>query len=263
MAISKTFKGKAIYCPSGKAGEYSYWACNLYKGCSGQCSYCYLKKGITAKVLGGNRPVLKSCLKNEEQAIEIFLKELRQNFLELKKYGLFFSFTSDFLPETSALLKKCINICTENNIPVKILTKQTEWITVKWLDYILNDKVAFGFTLTGHDELEPNCASNLNRIYQMKQCHTLGFKTFASIEPIIDLNSSLQMIIQTLGYCDLYKIGLESGKKYNKKELLEFFWNVNSFNRKVYWKDSLLKTLGIKRCELGINCVERNYNIFN
>jgi hypothetical protein len=25
----KTFNGKAIYNPSGKAGEYSYWACNF------------------------------------------------------------------------------------------------------------------------------------------------------------------------------------------------------------------------------------------
>jgi len=28
----KTFKGKAIYQPAGKAAEYSQWACNFYTG---------------------------------------------------------------------------------------------------------------------------------------------------------------------------------------------------------------------------------------
>ena len=31
MKGNKNFKGKAIYNPSGKAGEYSYWACNSKK----------------------------------------------------------------------------------------------------------------------------------------------------------------------------------------------------------------------------------------
>ena len=50
----KTFKGKAIYNPSGKAGEYSYWACNFYVGCSNGCEYCYCKKDILAGS-SGNR----------------------------------------------------------------------------------------------------------------------------------------------------------------------------------------------------------------
>ena len=33
------FNGKAIYNPSGKAGEYSTWACNFYVGCSNMCEY--------------------------------------------------------------------------------------------------------------------------------------------------------------------------------------------------------------------------------
>lgn len=33
----KRFNGKAIYNPSGKAGEYSQWACNYFTGCSNEC----------------------------------------------------------------------------------------------------------------------------------------------------------------------------------------------------------------------------------
>ncbi len=66
------FKGKAIYNPSGKAGEYSYWACNFYVGCSNGCAYCYLKKGRGAKILGGDCPTLKKCFKDESDAIQVF-----------------------------------------------------------------------------------------------------------------------------------------------------------------------------------------------
>lgn len=30
-------KGKAIYKPAGKAGEYAKYACNFYVGCSNDC----------------------------------------------------------------------------------------------------------------------------------------------------------------------------------------------------------------------------------
>lgn len=46
-------------------------------------------------MFGGNTPKLKSCFKDENHAIEVFEKELRANLPELKKSGLFFSFTTD------------------------------------------------------------------------------------------------------------------------------------------------------------------------
>ncbi len=44
--ITKRFNGKALYQPSGKAAEYSAWACNFYTGCSNDCEYCYCKRGV-------------------------------------------------------------------------------------------------------------------------------------------------------------------------------------------------------------------------
>jgi hypothetical protein len=73
----------------------------------------------------------------------------------------------------------------------------------------------------------------------------------------------------TAGFCDLYKIGLERGKRYNRKDLREFIdWtvNVSSASRldgKFYFKDSLLKAAGIRREDLPANCVTRDYDIFN
>ena len=73
---TKNFKGKAISNPSGKAGEYSYWACNFYVGCSNDCSYCYCKKGVLGSVMGANVATLKKCFKDEEHALQVFEKEL-------------------------------------------------------------------------------------------------------------------------------------------------------------------------------------------
>ena len=74
--MTKEFKGKAIYNPKGKAAEYSKWACNFYTGCSNGCTYCYLKKGRGSKVLGGDKPTLKKCFKDEAHALEVFEKEM-------------------------------------------------------------------------------------------------------------------------------------------------------------------------------------------
>lgn len=270
----KQFNGKAIYNPSGKAGEYSYWACNFYTGCSNDCQYCYCKKGVLSHVWS-NMPKLKKCFKDDSHALAVFEKELLANLGELQMHGLFFTFTSDpFLPETIELTRKAISICIDNFVPVKVLTKRADflnklegkWMAVHWsLSTVLKAYIAFGFTLTGHDELELGASTNVERIEVMKKLHETGFKTWASIEPIIDLKSSLNCIEQTLGFCDLYKIGLMSGGKFPDKEELRFFvgrvcYLIRSRGGKVYWKDSLKKYLG--RDIISGATVGRDYNIF-
>lgn len=274
MQLNKQFKGKAIYNPSGKAGEYSYWACNFYNGCSNGCEYCYCKKGILAKTMGGNIPTLKKCFTYEYDAMCIFDKELKKNKEELQKHGLFFSFSTDpMLPETIWLTFKAVNLCLSEGIPVKILTKVARYNEVicskmerAFKGY--EHRIAIGFTLTGHDELEPGASTNQERIEAMKKLHDLGFKTFASIEPVIDFKSSYEMIKQTMAFCDLYKIGLLSGKKFNRDETVGFIIDVgellfdNNSKAKIYWKDGLLKTAGVNRDVLGIYSVGRDYNLF-
>lgn len=274
MEEKKQFNGKAIYKPKGKAGEYSEWACNFYVGCSNRCTYCYCKKGRGAKIMGGDVPTLKKCFKNEEHALQLFEKELKANLPELQKHGLFFSFTTDpMLPETIELTEDAIGIAKFNNVPCKILTKCTNWVNdvIKdWNEYKDHNQnlIAYGFTLTGHDELEPGASTNAERIEAMKKLHDAGFKTFASIEPIIDFASSRKMIFSTLEFCDLYKIGLMSGVKYMKITTQNFMYGImelidlKGFNNKLYFKDSIINQSGMERSELYANCVNRDYNMF-
>lgn len=266
----KTFKGKAIYKPAGKAAEYSEWACNFYVGCSGGCIYCYLKKGRGAAILGGNKPKLKACFKDEYHALEVFKKEVSINLLELQENGLFFSFTTDpMLPETMSLTIDAINICNENSIPVKILTKQARFVDYFIYSYSAKkDLISFGFTLTGHDEIEPGSSTNAERIDAMRKLHNAGFKTFASLEPVIDIDSADDMINKTIGSCDLYKIGLLSGDKtyYDdfgshalKMAIDQWIYLLRDSN--IYFKDSILKAAKINRSELPSNCINRDFKL--
>ncbi|GHU73775.1 hypothetical protein FACS189413_18400 [Bacteroidia bacterium] len=276
--------GKCIYSPKGKAGEYAKYACNFYVGCSNGCTYCYLKKGVLAHTLGGDTPTLKKCFKNENHALEIFEKELEANLPELQKHGLFFSFTTDpMLPEMNRknrehITIKALAIACYYKCPVKILTKRADILhkfinpEFEELRFVIDKYrplIAIGFTLTGHDELEPNASTNAERIESMRKLHNAGFKTFASIEPVIDFESSKKMIDECFLFCDLFKIGLESGKKYSTKDVKEFVeWNICSpvfYENKIkfYFKASLLKQAGINREDLPSNCVNRDYNIFN
>lgn len=276
---TKRFNGKAIYQPSGKAAEYSPWACNFYTGCSNDCEYCYCKRGVMSHVWS-TEPKLKKCFKDEEHALETFKRELDANVNELGKTGILFSFTTDpLLPETRGLTFKAMEEAMLRGIYVKILTKRADWIDALMdrtmlmpINYLANRKrIAFGFTLTGFDEKEPGASTNQERIEAMRELHDLGFKTFASIEPVITPAMSRNMIEETKDFCDLYKVGLISGKGedfYNEKHLYELYsWlTIKSRDLKIYLKDSFLNHFRIKREHLSEqhvgNFVNSDYNIF-
>lgn len=240
---SKTMS-KLIYEPKGAAGEYAKYACNLYTGCRGGCTYCYNKKGITAKVLGKNVPTLKKSVPKDY--ITVFENELLANIDEYRKHGIFFSFVGD--PCDIEHVSNYIwlwKICAIHGVVATVLTKQTKWAT-DLIEYLYKyiafmPYFNFGFTLTGHNEMEQGCATNLERIETMRGLYGNGFKTWASIEPIIDFESSLKMIELAAPYCKHFKIGLQSGKKYEFMELCDFVNKVRTIvpEEKIYWKNSI------------------------
>lgn len=267
----KSFKGKAIYNPSGKAAEYSKWACNFYKGCSNGCTYCFLRKGVLAHAMGGDKPELKACfLGSEAYALFCFESEVNKNLVELQKHGLFFSFTTDpMIVATKRLTIKAIKLCNLLKVPVKVLTKCADyWYLLGMsIDFEIDKSlIAIGTTLTGHDELEPNASPNHKRINMLLEAKKSGFKTFASIEPIIDFDSSIRMIEATLPFCDLYKIGLLSGKKYPLADIHFFVHQVctmtKAWQNKIYFKESIITQGKLQRSHGTDNCVTRDYNMF-
>lgn len=273
----KKFSGKALYQPSGKAAEYSPWAVNFYTGCSNDCDYCYCKRGVLAHVWN-NKPSLKKCFRNKQHAISTFISELSRNIEAVKKTGILFSFTTDpMLPETRDLTIIATEAALSLGVPVQILTKRADWFydtdfTVRvessklWREN--KHKVAFGFTLTGFDEREPYACFNGDRVWALKRLKYLGFRTFASIEPVITPAQSWNMIDSTLGFCDLYKVGLMSGEKvdYERFRIDKFLFKLTHLTYrgvKIYLKDSFIDYMKCDRATMEGNFVGADYNIFD
>lgn len=211
---------KAIYQPQGKAHEYSLWACNLYVGCSNDCSYCYCKRGVLGAVMGKPKATLKKCFKDENDAFLTFQKELmRYRERIIADGGLFFSFSTDpCLQETIKLTKMCVAHAAGEGVPCRILTKRADWILglgrEEW-EFLrqVRTKVTIGFTLTGRDENETGASTNRERIAAIRLLSDAGFRTFASVEPIIDFDRAIEMVEKASPWCDEYRFGLLSGDR--------------------------------------------------
>lgn len=259
--MDKLKRGKLIYQPKGAAAEYAKWACNLYNGCSNRCEYCYNRHSQGSKLLGKDEPTIKGGM-SEEEALDLFKKEFYKFEEDIKRDGgLFFNFVSDpCIPETFELNFWCIDWCVINRVPVILLTKNADWIYSalwQWLFTFMGDLdikylINFGFTLTGRDDLEPGASSNKKRIESIACLDNWGFRTWASIEPIIDPFTSYDMFKQALPYCEEFRFGLNSLKMdYSKSLIREFKLAVEEANqeygRKLVWKESVLRFIEEKK----------------
>lgn len=243
---------KAIYKPKGKAGEYAEWACNLYVGCSNNCSYCYCKRGVLAHAMGAPEATLKKCFKDEGDALHTFERELDKNLEELKQSSLFFTFSSDpLIQETRAVTLACVRHAVRRGVKCQLLTKNADFIDdVRFFSIhdVFRQYVAFGFTLTGRDELEPGASSNALRANTMRRLKEMGYRTFASLEPVIDPVSTMSVFHQVEDCCDLFKVGLQSGVSlsiYNRDEVERMTSAIQTNGRNVYLKKSLTDYLGL------------------
>lgn len=263
--------GKCLYTPGGAAREYAAVGCNFYRGCPYQCQYCYNRKGLTAKVMGVDHAVLEDeftnisrrpkkyrMLSGEEYAYMRFLQEVEKWKDYLRKTGIFFSFSTDPLCDDAFdLTWQCAKYVTkEHGIPVKMLTKNAAFSAQQmlWFGMVPMERrqlMAFGFTLTGRDDWEPFASKNIERIRMMRVLHEMGFKTFASIEPIVDFESSYDMMAKSYRFCDQFLVGLMSKPP---KDLYKagsgisfvankFFRDVYFLQQKhhlnIYWKESV------------------------
>ena len=226
------------------------------------------------------------------KAVQVFEKELDKyrDRIMADGRGIFFTFSSDPClqqpVDTFYTFMRCAYIalgCNEDGsrrndlppVPVTMLTKRSEWVYgIGGHRLLVNGgkNLCVGFTLTGRDDLEPNASTNMQRVEAMAKVKEYGVHTFASIEPVIDLDDSLEMIKATLGFCDVYKIGLESGKKHNKKPIttdgiVQFVNDVQEIvaakapKSRIYWKDSIRNKVD-GRVQYSVQVVNASHNIF-
>jgi DNA repair photolyase len=283
----KPINGKAIYTPKGAALEYGRTGCNFYTGCPHECEYCYLKRGITGKALGGTEVRLKKCFKDEADAAHILRNELDKHLEQCQRYGIFLSFTTDpMIPDTIELTMQALLFLQDMGIPSYVLTKNADFIDYELFHTYMTglnvrDLLHFGFTLTGRDDMEPKASLNADRIATMKRLKLhFGCHTWASIEPVIDFPSSLDMIAKALAVgCKHFKIGLLTEntrvcrKRFDVLDCMGFITDVTNLTRDkatVYWKQSvrdLLRTVYTTAAVDEIldlpNAVEKDWSMFD
>lgn len=196
-----------IYAPAGQAGEYAPLATNPYRGCGHKCAYCYVPA------------VLK--MKREEfdaGAVERpgFLVNLQK---DAKKYQLagiteqvMMSFTTDpYHPGDNILTRATIKTIQSYGLGVQTLTKGGSR-ALRDLDLFRPSRDAFASTLTSLDDAfslkwERGAALPSDRIETLKKFHESGIFTWVSLEPTLDVESSLQIVRETHQFVSLYKIG--------------------------------------------------------
>lgn len=227
-----------IYEPSGKAGEYSQLALNYYKGCTFGCQYCYVPQQLQ-KLKGYNH---NKCELNSE------IKKLETN---IKKYAngnqIFLSFTSDpynLINRKEKYTREVLLLLLKYNIPVRILTKGFYDDIIADLDVFkqFGENIAVGMTLCFdkyaiQKEHEKHSSSPDERIKILKTLKENGIRTWASIEPVIIPDESINIINRSLEYTDEYKIGMLSTISPNYKTI----------SQNIDWYDFLEKVIEIMR----------------
>lgn len=242
----------AIYEPSGAAREYSPLALNYIKGCDHGCVYCYVPKMMKRF----NKDYIHSnvYIKEEETLIKELIRSAKKHRDSEKQ--VFLSFLTDpyshFNNETK-LTRKVLLILLEYNIPVSILSKGGKNL-LQDLDVfkMFGDNIQIGGSLTftkDDDSLkwEKNGALPKDRFETLKIIHENGIRTWASMEPVIYPEQSLEIMELTKDYVDAYKIGkLNHFKKHEEKfDWTKFLTDAVSImrrnNKEFYIKKDLLE----------------------
>ena len=201
---------KIIYEPKGMAKEYAALALNIYKGCTHRCIYCYNngRFGKEGDFFEGSKP--------KTDIIRRLIADCR--YL-LDKYGddcpeILLTFLGDAYQPSEATLgftrlaaKTLINF----NLPFTILTKSS--LINRDIEILAPyPKFRLGLSFTSLtqaevDKWEPGTGYVRDRINTLLKFKDRGVKTWVSLEPIMRVESTLQVIQNYYRHIDFWRIG--------------------------------------------------------
>lgn len=197
---------KAIYNPKGQAQEYGEWASNPYRGCGHKCAYCYVPA-----VLHMPRAEFDAGAELREGFIEAFERDAKALQKKGESINIFFCFTTDmYNPFVNEPTRKILELTHKYGHSFTVLTKGGAR-ALRDIDlYTKADH--FASTLTSLDaefsaKWERGAASPMDRIQTLQNFNARGIFTWVSLEPTLDTESSLQIVIRTQDFVDFYKIG--------------------------------------------------------
>jgi DNA repair photolyase len=201
---------RIIYEPSGRAREYAELAVSLYRGCSHGCVYCFAPTSTRTE-----RPDFL-----QPRARKNALRMLKADAEEMQAKGdtreVLMSFTTDpYQPieRSLGITRAAIKIFHEHDIHYTPLTKAGSHST-RDIDLMAErpDLCRYGATLVFCNEMdrakwEPDAAPYQARIEALWYAKDHGIPTWTSCEPVVHPAQTLQIIRDTVGFVDEYRIG--------------------------------------------------------
>lgn len=198
---------KILYRPRGEAEEYGTIAANIYRGCPHRCAYCYCPQVLRMprqEFYDGGEPRVGVLAALERDAVKCAAAGISEQ--------VFLCFTTDpYHPKDTTTTREAIRILQAHGQGVCTLTKGGTR-ALRDLDIFRPGRDAFACTLTGLDEdfarkWEPGAATPSDRLSALRAFHRRGIFTWVSMEPTLDVKASEQIVRETCGFVDLYKIG--------------------------------------------------------
>jgi DNA repair photolyase len=196
-----------IYAPRGQAGEYSPLAANPYRGCGHACAYCYVPR-----VTKQPRPEFDAGAVPRDD----YLRHLRRDATAYQEAGIteqvLLSFTTDvYNPSDRSLTRPALEILIEHGLGVCVLTKGGTR-ALEDIHLFRPDRDAFAATMTSLDNAfslrwERSAALPADRIAALRTFHDRDIYTWVSLEPTLDIDSSLAVVEATHKFVDLFKVG--------------------------------------------------------
>lgn len=196
-----------IYAPAGQAGEYAPLATNPYRGCGHACAYCYVPT-----VLRMDRREFNSGAVPRTNFLTLLCKDARKYQALGITEQVMLSFTTDpYHPGDTSLTEAVLLALKYFGLSFCTLTKGGTR-ALRDLHLFRPDWDAFASTLTSLDpdfsrKWEPGAALPADRLTALKAFHDAGIFTWVSLEPTLDVESSLAIVEATHGFVDLFKIG--------------------------------------------------------
>lgn len=206
--VSAALKGCSyIYAPAGQAGEYAPLAANPYRGCGHGCAYCYVPA-----VLRMPRPEFDAGAIERPGFIEALTKDARKYQAAGSREQVMLSFTTDpYHPGDTTLTRRTLEVLIEHGLWFCTLTKGGTR-ALRDIALFRPARDAFASTLTSLDDAfslkwERGAALPADRLRALRLFYEAGIFTWVSLEPTLDVESSLRIVEETHEFVDLFKIG--------------------------------------------------------
>ncbi len=207
-----------VYEPKGRAREYSELACNLYRGCTHGCRYCFAPACMrtTGEKWHAQAEARPNVLKNLKKDAEKLRGDARR---------VLFCFLSDPyqpLEREERLTRQALQIVAKYGLNSQVLTKGCADLIHEDLGLMKDARTQLGITLCFTDDAlrqdwEPHASTVEERLTVLKAAHQTGIFTWISLEPVIDPAQALEVIRMAHPYVNFWKVGkLNHMKEYEQ-----------------------------------------------